>query len=227
MGRMTLLGTGAAVAPGFTPLAISNLQAWYKADAGVTLNGSTVSQWNDQSGNLRHLTQSTATYQPLFVAVGQNAKPTVRFDAVDDFMQTAAVLIGLDNLTFFIVLNRQSDLNSTILGSGIYNAMYWQYYTTSYMGAMQIATNPLISTYQLRAGTATPTDQNMYKNSALIKNGNNVVASGYHYNEFRNLAYSSYPLNGDIAEVLIYSKVLNGTELLDVNTYLNDKYAIY
>jgi hypothetical protein len=37
------------------------------ADAStITLNGSTVSQWNDKSGNSRNAVQATTTYQPLY-----------------------------------------------------------------------------------------------------------------------------------------------------------------
>lgn len=59
-------GGGASL---FTPAQLGSLlYAWYRADAGVTLNSTTVSAWGDQSGNGRHLSQATAGVQPLFVA---------------------------------------------------------------------------------------------------------------------------------------------------------------
>ena len=42
----------------FSQIPLSGLQLWLKADYGVTLNGSTVSQWIDQSGNGNDATQS-------------------------------------------------------------------------------------------------------------------------------------------------------------------------
>ena len=67
------------------------LTVWLKADAGVTLNGSTVSAWNDQSGAGRNATQGTTAKQPLYVASADNGKPSVLFDGTDDqLLWTAA-----------------------------------------------------------------------------------------------------------------------------------------
>src|SRR5258706_15221820 len=59
---------------------------WYKdagayTDAGTTLatNGQTVQQWNDFSGNGRHLTQAMAALQPTYTASALNSKPGIHF----------------------------------------------------------------------------------------------------------------------------------------------------
>ena len=70
-----------------TPTVPSGLQAWYRADLGVTKDGSNnVSQWADQSGNGVHLSQNTATAQPLWVANGFNGEPTVSFNGSSDIL---------------------------------------------------------------------------------------------------------------------------------------------
>jgi hypothetical protein len=57
------------------------------ADAStITLNGSTVSQWSDKSGNGFHVTQATASAQPTYQATGFNSQPTVFFDNSGDEM---------------------------------------------------------------------------------------------------------------------------------------------
>jgi hypothetical protein len=44
----------------------ANLAAWYRADRGVVADSAkSISQWQDQSGNNRHLLQSTGAAQPL------------------------------------------------------------------------------------------------------------------------------------------------------------------
>jgi hypothetical protein len=55
---------------------------WLDAEdsSTITLNGSTVSQWSDKSGNGRHATQSTAASQPTYSATGLNSKPTLVFN---------------------------------------------------------------------------------------------------------------------------------------------------
>lgn len=42
--------------------------AWYRADLGITLVGSKVSAWGDQSGNGNHLTQSSDPLRPTYVS---------------------------------------------------------------------------------------------------------------------------------------------------------------
>ncbi|MFM6579432.1 MAG: hypothetical protein ACKPIX_07645 [Dolichospermum sp.] len=52
----------------WTPAQISTDLWLDAADAStITLNGSTVSQWNDKSGNGRHVSQSTAARQPTLI----------------------------------------------------------------------------------------------------------------------------------------------------------------
>lgn len=78
--------------PGFTMWDPSELGAslalWLDADdaSTITLNGSTVSQWDDKSGNDRHASQGTAADQPAYVTNVYNSKPTVRSDGANDFL---------------------------------------------------------------------------------------------------------------------------------------------
>ena len=54
------------VAGGWTPADLPNLQFWYDAadSSTITASGGLVSQWNDKSGNGRHLTQDTSGSRP-------------------------------------------------------------------------------------------------------------------------------------------------------------------
>jgi hypothetical protein len=65
----------------------SALALWLDAEdaASITLNESTVSQWNDKSGNNRHASQATAANQPTYTLNGLNGKPVLTFDGVNDF----------------------------------------------------------------------------------------------------------------------------------------------
>ena len=57
----------------FTPLAVPGCVLWLDAadTSSMTMNGSTVSQWNDKSGRGFNMTQPTAGNQPTR-AVGAN-----------------------------------------------------------------------------------------------------------------------------------------------------------
>jgi len=66
----------------WTPAALgANLALWLDAaDAStITLNGSTVSQWNDKSGNSRNATQSNASLQPTYNTTVVNGRPALVF----------------------------------------------------------------------------------------------------------------------------------------------------
>ena len=52
---------------GWSPTWIVNVKGWYDPSVGVTLNGSTVSGWADQSGLGNNLT-GAASHQPTFVS---------------------------------------------------------------------------------------------------------------------------------------------------------------
>ncbi len=71
-------------------------ELWLKADLGTssTVNGSGISQWNDQSGNTNNVAQGTAGNQPsYFNSASQlvNFNPVVKFDGVDDELINNAV----------------------------------------------------------------------------------------------------------------------------------------
>ena len=99
------LGFGGQVLPApWTPAELgADLALWLDAEdtASITLNGSNVSQWNDKSGNNRHVSQGAAASQPAYSATGFNNKPTIQHDGVNDFLvaNTAAQAIGSQAFT--------------------------------------------------------------------------------------------------------------------------------
>lgn len=79
----------------------TSLQAERRADKGITLNGSTVQVWADQSGKgdaNRDFTQLTASAQGTFVAgtVGTTGHPKISFGA-DDFMESGLWSVALSS----------------------------------------------------------------------------------------------------------------------------------
>jgi hypothetical protein len=72
--------TGGGVVP-WTPAFLPSLALWLDAEdaSTITLNGATVSQWDDKSGNGNHVSNATAATQPAYLTTGWNGKPTVSF----------------------------------------------------------------------------------------------------------------------------------------------------
>jgi len=80
----------------------TNLAAWYSSDVGVSLSGAEVTQWNDRSGNARHLTPAAATNRPTLQAGALNGLPAVLFDGGDDYLQTAAFTLDQPFTCYFL-----------------------------------------------------------------------------------------------------------------------------
>jgi hypothetical protein len=73
---------------GWTPAEIVTA-LWLDAadESTITLNSTTVSQWNDKSGNARHATQANGANQPTYISNGgMNSLGLVDWDGSDDSM---------------------------------------------------------------------------------------------------------------------------------------------
>ena len=102
--------------PSDLPAADAGLRAWYKGSDGVSTTGTSVTQWNDQSGNANTLTIAAGTSCPVQVTSDLNGYDVVEFDGTDDFMQAAGTAsLSLRSLTggsFFAVI-RPDDSGTT------------------------------------------------------------------------------------------------------------------
>lgn len=108
----------------------SQVRFWVKADVGVynnagtTLasNGNFVQQWNDQSGQANHATQTTAGRKPVYVTNAANGQPALRF--LGTSFVTAGAFPGIANnvgYTYFVVVKDTSFTAGTMSdGAGDY-----------------------------------------------------------------------------------------------------------
>ena len=90
------------IAGEFSPMDISGLGLWLKADEGTyqddgmgtpaTADDDVVGGWEDQSGNGFDVTQAVAANKPLLKTGILNGKPVLRFDKTNDYLSRAAVL---------------------------------------------------------------------------------------------------------------------------------------
>lgn len=125
--RLQFLLTVPAVPPATSPLTIMGAatHAWWRSDV-VTLSGSAVTAWPDQSGNGRDLTQGTAANQPTYNATaGPNSTPSITFDGTNDVLASTTIdrNIPSTEITFVWIVFRQKTWTSTdrIFGFGTAN----------------------------------------------------------------------------------------------------------
>jgi hypothetical protein len=90
----------------WTPSQITTNLWFDAADAStITLNGSTVSQWNDKSGNARNISQGTTANQPTYSSVNSE----IVFDGSNDILSNASVgAADLVSVTLITVMKMNS-----------------------------------------------------------------------------------------------------------------------
>jgi hypothetical protein len=102
----------------WTPAQISTALWLDAADAStITLNGSTVSQWRDKSGNGRNFSQAAAGLQPTYAMTGWVASPAIIFDGVDDDLTAGSNWTGAGWSWYIVAQRTGAGVTQTLIGS--------------------------------------------------------------------------------------------------------------
>ena len=94
-GQLVSAGKGLVSNAPFSPSDYSGLRLWLDAsdadgdgvDGSALVNGNQVSLFVDKSGQGNDAEQTIEQSQPTFIGSGLNAKPLIRFDGSDDYLQ--------------------------------------------------------------------------------------------------------------------------------------------
>jgi len=236
----------------FLPSSLGGLALWLKADAGVTLSGSNVTAWADQSGNGR--TVGVVDF-PFLTANSINGKPTIDFNGSTQYVDALTpAFVGNNNFSVIWVFKYVGDSatedgyspNVTFLSdTGIDQGAF--HYVKN--GSKFPASYPLFLTQAW-----TPYD---YDEGFTYSDGSNYIlefisnqSSGF-YSVFRNATLEGSEAIGTtadsdvigiriagqqdperygnikMAEIVVYDRVLTTPERQQVEAYLNAKYQIY
>jgi len=217
----------------FSPADIPNLKMWLDATQITANDGDKVSQWSDLSGNNNHAVQGSVSLQPTFKDNVFNGKPAVRFaEETYNLLNTGNIALG--ERTYVVVMEAinpgRGSWHSVILQSA---APYYQIYGNTngttlrfYLGS-DIALPVNIHRKALIVITTTQGQTNFYID------GQNVLTSTAGSNTVINSPFSiggwaiaSYGLNGNIAELLMYSGVLTDVDRQSIENYLMSKWGL-
>jgi hypothetical protein len=239
--RDLILGASSASTPSFSPADISGLALWLDAaDASsITLDGSNnVEQWNDKSGNARHATQATALVRPNYIFAERNGLNVVRHTsanlAVVTANQSAETFYGStrNEVTLFLVWKYTSGNAGVVVGKGG-NAVFMsssnvisQWNGTTYGSTAFAASTSWRSTVSRYDGPNGLHDS--WANGTKVATQTNftslaVVAGSDYRLRTNNDAVSQ---NMDLAELLVFNRPLTDSEVGQMNTYLNSKWAL-
>jgi hypothetical protein len=239
----------------FAPTDLSGLQAWWKSGVGVTLNSTTVSEWDDQSGNGNNLTQGTAANQPTYNSTDAswNGLASISFDGSNDFLKAhslAAMFQGTD-LPYTIVTAVKRGAGGTyrfLLGSNdsvagnAQNAVGQRYNSTdeyviyrrdsannSAVTEKGTANNNAVIIRWQNSGTVAE----VYVNGSSVGSGANDVGVLSSQDIFSLGAFPTGTTTaanfylGDVAEVVVYNRLLTAGEQTQIENYFRTKFATY
>ena len=110
---------------GWQPSDETGLEAWYKYQSGITLNGSDVSAWADSSSNSFDMVQDTASEQPAYNsgAIDFDASASQSLQTSSDIELSGAFTLGL---RLFPALN-----NVIVLGDNTINNEFFKINTST------------------------------------------------------------------------------------------------
>jgi hypothetical protein len=224
------------------------LKLWLKADTGVEVGAEGgVIEWQDQSGNENHASQTDESMAPKVAANALNNKPALRFDGDNDFLDVPAsesLSLTADITTFFVVrfddfatyravwakteVNYPAPVDYYLLpGTGVPRGFRGDGSTVNF-GSVDGTTAIRANTYLVLGWESADKIFTHYFNgqesgSALINvepgdTGQNLKI-GTRTDLFTKM-------KGDIAELLIYDTALSDTDREAVFTYLKTKYNL-
>lgn len=215
------------------------LHLWLDASRGITLNGGNVAQWDDQSGNNYHCSQSDSLIQPTYVSAGINGLPSVRLvSASSTNLYGAGTNLPQDVFSVFVVskLIYYPGTYGWILSAGFgdsWNMTYvsnsiawWPHGGVSYNLFTTVATTAAPNLITLTHDDVAATT-NFYNNSVADGIVYDITwkALGGYYVGTQRAAYCQGDM--DISEIIIYDRLVTASEKTSIEAYLNQKYAIY
>ena len=217
---------------------------WLRADKGVLNSGDTeaspgesIQTWNDHSGNDNHVIQTTPADQPQLTGNAINAQPVLTFNGTSQHMtgeleEISAPLsvISVSRFTTpatdaYVMTIGDLNANQTVSISRETDNNYYTFTQgTKYYGPTMADNTPYIIHGRHNIASAF---HEVFLNEtafAAADYGTNVITDGsLIMGASRNI--DSF-LGGDIAEAIVYNKILNSAQKIIVENYLAAKYGI-
>lgn len=199
------------VVSAFTPLDITGLQWWFKADAGTfedtarttpaTDDGDVVKGYTDQSVNSHHATE--ATNAPTLKLAIQNGLPVLRYDGTNDKLVTDTVNhnIGTGDfyVAFVVVVRIASGSYRAIWANGIFRFAMYTRTGTAMWGLFNDNTGD--RAFNAILSLNTPYLLEVWRESGTLKAAVNGVQESNTYANATNInnAVSAFGNDGDVS----------------------------
>jgi hypothetical protein len=237
-------------ATGFNPKSIAGLRVWLdmSKESSVTLNGSTVSQVNDLSGNGLHATQPTAANQPTYAGTlnGRRVVTTSVSPATNLFVTNP--IAANTGLTIFSVLKKLADTANArhisltvttgelvLAGQDGWLPLYRDAANSAASFADGVNASVVPGGFAANE-TAVFTLTNSGTQVINYKNGQagstTAISAGLSatfqrlYISGRIDSAATNPVSQDVGEVLVYTRVVSAAERQRIERYLGKKWGV-
>lgn len=244
-GATVVSGGVLAVKAPWAPPTTNGLLVWLDADDATTLvldSSNRVSAWASK-GSYTGSATASGTDRPQFAYSVLNGHSVVRFDdtqsnRMDNVGALTAANFAASNASMFVVWTINNDIWYDVVCTAGATEEYWRWKDDGHpFFSMFRAGRVTWWTQQLLPGTMPTTGAHMLDLTMSATDSAykiwmdgvpwyNIANSTFALQATLQLGYSGSGtyLNGDIAEVLIYTNVLSEAERLQVDAYLNAKW---
>jgi hypothetical protein len=204
---------------------------WLKADAGITSTRGLVSSWKDQSGGSRAALQPLTANQPVLLDSGMNSSPVVHFDGVSSYMNGPSLYPVQSDYSISIVLRINNFSLTNCILAGATHALYLNggnspiimhgNFSSQQFSSIQLTSAPAVVTVIFRQNSMFAT---MYINGEFADSG--FVGPNNDSTSYLGSIRSYSLMGGDLAEIVLYKKILSIAEQTQLENYLGKKYNI-
>ena len=235
---------------------VAGLQMWLKADQGISLTGTDVNSWTDQSLN-NFIGVSEGSLDAQYVSDGLNFNPVLNFDGNNFYNYGTPALLNINpsiqTMSIFTVVKSGETNGGTVISKGNSTTRNFQFWfdDTHRVGNYTLGKSTLqsgrksgtfhtLNEAKINTGIVTIFPDPFLKLSSYVNgvvdiaNINDGVGSGTTSSTDvlvgarRDIANtgSDEEFHGDIAEVILYNRELITLEIQQVESYLAIKYGI-
>jgi hypothetical protein len=232
--------------PNSLPVPRSGLVLWLRPDYEMTTVSGKVSSWGDASGSGNTATQATSGNRPTFLSNAINGQPAVQFNSGSStFLQLPGGMSDLSSGVSILAVVKPYSVSSGArlldFGNGSASDNIYLSEPTS--------TGLTLETYNGSSGTSVTSSSaitlNQYQVVAAVDNGSGTAtiytnafegAQNASMGTLNNLLRADNNIgeasaggnyfNGEIAELVVYSRALTVSELSDLQSYFMTKYQL-
>lgn len=216
------------------PMLIPNLRLWLKADQGVQKTGNKVSTWNDQSGNANDASQGAGNSQPLFATNAIGGKEAIFFAGTNYFSLPNTIFSGATEAEGFTIL--KATTNTPVSNRGLWqlSGVGSRYPNQSGTIAESLASSGATTTPKPAISIAEP---HLFNSGGKTNFWFSRLNGVTHFTRNNNTVQfeTTAPFigngagtffDGQIGEILTYTRVLNDYERVAVENYLSQRYNL-